>query len=81
MRRGHVVVMRDPEQRVGTLVKRIVALPGQPWGANGLEGFAVAGDNHEHSRDSRTFGRVAVEALVGRVVWRYLPAGRRGRVS
>lgn len=82
LRRGDVVVLRDPEGRVDALVKRVVALPGEPWTTADVEGYAVAGDNPQaQSRDSRVFGRVPAHAVVGCVFWRYLPAEHRGRVD
>lgn len=73
-------MLRDPEGRVGALVKRVAALPGQAWANARQAGYAVAGDNPAQSRDSRAFGRLPANAVIGRVVWRYLPAERRGPV-
>jgi type IV secretory pathway protease TraF len=41
----------------------------------------LAGDNPDGSTDSRMFGAVARSAIVGRVVYRYAPAARAGRVG
>lgn len=54
-------------------VKRVVAL--------GHEEVVVAGDNPAASTDSRDYGPVPLADLRGRVVYRYAPAGRAGRVS
>jgi signal peptidase I len=82
LRRGDLVVVRDPELPGLHLVKRVAALPGEPHaGIPGGDGFVVLADEAASSRDSRTFGRLGVQAIVGRVVWRYLPGGRRGRLG
>lgn len=62
--RGDVVVLRDPEAPDRYLVKRIADI------MNGGAYF-VAGDNAGSSRDSRTFGPVGKELIVGRV-WRHV---------
>jgi signal peptidase I len=78
---GDVVVVRHPEQPGLHLVKRVAAVPGEPSpGVQGTQGFAVLGDEPAASRDSRAFGRLPADAVVGRVVWRYLPGARRGRL-
>jgi type IV secretory pathway protease TraF len=41
----------------------------------------LRGDNPSQSTDSRSFGSVPLSSLRGRVVRRYAPAGRRGRVT
>jgi len=60
--RGDLVVLRDPQKPDRFLVKRV---------ADAASGGAlfVVGDNEPLSRDSRTFGPVARDRLVGRV-WR-----------
>lgn len=70
-RRGHVVLARDPRDSQRTLVKRVgsVDIHGDTW---------LLGDNAASSTDSRTFGTVAPDAIVGRVRWRYWPIRRRG---
>ena len=82
VRPGDVVVARDPELPGLHLIKRVAAVPGQAYaGVAGLHGLVVLGEDPSASRDSRAFGRVAREAIVGRVVWRYLPGARRGRID
>ena len=72
-RAGDVVVCRDPEYTSQFIAKRVGStLP------NG--DLFVVGDNPNVSRDSRSFGAVPRALVVGRVVWRYLPGARRGRV-
>ena len=69
---GAVVALADPRDPGRVLVKRVAA-----WGPEGAE---VLGDDPAASTDSRHFGPVAPEALLGRVVRRYAPPGRRGPV-
>ncbi len=70
-RRRDLVVSRDPEQHAIYLVKRVANL--EPNGD-----VVLRGDNPNVSRDSRHFGAVPARLIVGRVVFRYLPAERRG---
>jgi nickel-type superoxide dismutase maturation protease len=69
---GDLVVARDPEWTSVFTVKRVVAVS--------REGFSLRGDNVNVSRDSRHFGAVPRKLILGRVVFRYLPAHRRGRL-
>jgi nickel-type superoxide dismutase maturation protease len=70
-RPGDIVACRDPEARNTFLLKRIQSLT--------AEGSAeVRGDNPNVSHDSRYFGPVPKSLVVGRVIYRYLPAHRRG---
>lgn len=38
--------------------------------------YFVMGDNRNHSTDSRSFGTVPIENIVGRVIFRYFPLNR-----
>lgn len=70
LRSGDVVVTHDPTNTPSFLVKRLaLSSPG---------GYVLLGDNAAASRDSRAFGPVPLHLLIGRVLWRYLPASRRG---
>ena len=40
--------------------------------------YFVIGDNRAHSTDSREFGPVGLEEIVGRVLFRWWPPGRWG---
>ena len=74
LRRGDVVVARDPEQQSMFLIKRIARI--EPDGD-----LVLHADNPNVSRDSRQFGPVPRRLIVGRVIYRYLPGERRGRVA
>ncbi len=52
---------------------------GRSWVVPPLSVF-VMGDNRSASRDSRIFGPVALEELVGRALVRYWPLGEVGPV-
>jgi nickel-type superoxide dismutase maturation protease len=60
---GDLVVLRDPRDASRLLLKRLEGQDGDRW--------LVAGANAAASTDSRTFGPVPRESLVGKVVWRY----------
>jgi nickel-type superoxide dismutase maturation protease len=70
-RRGDVVVAQDPERHSIHVVKRVASV--EPNGS-----VTLLADNPNVSRDSRHFGAVSRRLLVGRAVYRYLPAERRG---
>jgi signal peptidase I len=84
-RRGAIVVFREP----GTdalAIKRVAAHPGDrvriSQGILHLAGDEawLLGDNLAPSVDSRRYGPVPVEALVGRAWFRYGPLRRLGRL-
>ena len=60
--KGDLVALRDPESVSRVLVKRILDVT-----TSGA--YFVVGDNGEASRDSRAFGAVPRDLIVGRV-WR-----------
>jgi len=74
LRPGDLVTVRDPrEEGPGrVLVKRIADLDRSE--------AEVIGDNPDASTDSRSFGRVPLTSVTGRVLYRYAPAQRAGRV-
>jgi nickel-type superoxide dismutase maturation protease len=71
-RPGDVVAVVDPRDEGRTMVKRVATVDSA--------GVTVLGDNPDASTDSRTFGPVPSRLLLGRVVYRYWPEPRRGRV-
>ncbi len=69
---GNLIVVQDPEAAGRWLVKRV-------GGRTGPERTVfLLGDNPAASRDSRTFGPVSPDTVVGRPWFRYLPQDRRG---
>lgn len=60
---GDLVVLRDPRNPERLLIKRIDAAHGNS--------FEVAGDNVDASTDSRTFGPVPADLILGKVWFRY----------
>ncbi len=68
---GDVVALRDPREENRVIVKRVAGIE--------AHGFRVEGDNESESTDSRHFGPVRSDLVVGRVVRRYWPAPRRAR--
>ena len=69
---GSVVAVPDPRDAGRILIKRVASVDRQ---AGLLE---VRGDDPAASTDSRAFGPVPRASVVGRVVYRYAPAGRTG---
>ncbi|MFG2332875.1 S26 family signal peptidase [Streptomyces sp. NPDC048604] len=73
----------EPPERRRWMVKRLAALPGQPWPAacSGRHGalpdgtLAVLGDNAAASTDSRQMGAVPADRVLG-VVLRHMTAHR-----
>ncbi len=73
VRAGDVVAVVDPRDGERVLVKRVESV--DPTGS-----LTVLGDNPAASTDSRTFGAVDPALVLGRAVYRYWPASRRGRL-
>ena len=85
-RRGAVVVVREPAGDF-VVVKRLVGRPGdrvvQADGSRTVLGATEAwllSDAPDEAIDSRRYGPVDAERLLGRVAWRYGPLRRFGRV-
>jgi nickel-type superoxide dismutase maturation protease len=74
LRLGDLVTVRDPtdDGRGAVLVKRV--------GDVDRESVELTGDNPEASTDSRSFGRVPLASVTGKVLYRYAPAERAGVV-
>lgn len=47
----------------------------------GEDEYFMMGDNRNHSNDSRSFGPVRRERIVGKAVWRYLPLDQFGSLE
>jgi signal peptidase I len=82
-RRGSIVVFREPGSEL-LAIKRVAARPGDTVRLQaGLLRLAVdeawlLGDNAPTSIDSRRYGPVPLDALVGRAWFRYAPLRRLG---
>ena len=92
--RGSVVVFRQPPRDL-LAVKRVAALPGErveyaggylelggdeAWLLGDATPAATAAAGFGPPIDSTTFGPVPLDALVGRVLFRYGPLRRIGRI-
>lgn len=75
---GAVVVVLDPRDHRRTMIKRVDGV--KRVEARTPVRLTLAGDHPSASTDSRHFGTVERALVRGRVVWRYAPEGRRGRV-
>jgi nickel-type superoxide dismutase maturation protease len=69
---GELVVFADSGAARRLIVKRVVA--------EHQDGFEVVGDNAGASRDSKDFGLVGRERVLGVAWYRYAPASRAGRI-
>lgn len=84
-RRGTLVVVREPESDL-VVVKRLagrpgdrIVRPGGPLTQVGPTEAWLASDAPDAGIDSRRYGPVDAERLLGRVAWRYGPRRRFGR--
>ena len=73
VRLGDLVALVDPRDPDRVMVKRVAGCAGTQ--------VIVRGDNETASTDSRHFGPVDAAAIHGRVIYRYLPEERRGRLG
>ena len=93
-RRGSIVVFREPGADL-LAIKRVAGRPGdwvpfadawlrlandEAWLLSDADDEALAADGQGRPIDSRSYGPVPVEALVGRAWFRYWPVGRMGRL-
>ena len=67
-----------PEQYLNSLPAEI-GLAGESWDL-GCDELFVMGDNRAHSTDSREFGPLNIDNIIGVVVFRYWPIMRWGRI-
>lgn len=70
VRVGDLVMLRRPDRPSLIVVKRVLGKE--------KDGWWVEGDNPARSDDSRTFGPVADDLVLGRVIWRYRVGSVRG---
>ncbi|HZD06474.1 MAG TPA: signal peptidase I [Longimicrobiales bacterium] len=79
IRRGDVVVIEHPERPGFEMVKRVIAIAGDPVGGRVLAPGEVwvQGDHPARSTDSRTFGPVSGNAVRATVRLIYWPPERR----
>lgn len=63
VRPDQVIAARDPRDPERIVIKRLVRRT--------AEGWWLLGDNPAHSTDSRTFGAVPTESVLGTVLFRY----------
>ena len=84
-RRGSVVVFHEPDSDL-LAIKRVAAVPGDRVRISagllhlGPNQAWLLGDAGASSIDSRRYGPVETEALVGRAWFRYAPASRIGLI-
>jgi signal peptidase I len=79
--RSDIVVVRDPYG--DTLIKRIAGLPGETMPDGAVLGpgeYYVLGDAGGDSLDSRAFGPIRREDVLGRAFVRFWPPSRAGRL-
>lgn len=70
---GDVVLAADPRNPRRELIKRV--------SGNDAGGVVLTGDNPSESTDARTFGALPPAVVTWRVIGRYWPAHRIGRVA
>jgi nickel-type superoxide dismutase maturation protease len=67
---GEIVLARDPRDRERLMLKRVASV------ADGA--CTLLGDRPDESTDSRAFGPVQLEYVLGRALFRYGPITRMG---
>lgn len=70
---GDVVVIQHPKDPSRQLLKRVIGVPGdRVEGVElGQDEYFVLGDNKGKSEDSRHFGKIMRNQIVGKVWFRY----------
>lgn len=81
-RRGEIVVIYRPAQGV-MAIKRVRGVADDELYGYTVPAGAVflMGDNEDYSQDSRNYGPLDIENVVGRAVWRYWPLREWGRLQ
>ncbi|MGH9040923.1 MAG: nickel-type superoxide dismutase maturation protease [Acidimicrobiia bacterium] len=72
-RPGDIVACVDPREPNRTIVKRVAGVDGQE--------YTILGDNFDASTDSRHFGPINANSIIGHVIFRYFPERRVGVVG
>ena len=60
---GDIVLAEHPYKQGVKMIKRVIAIDGDGR-------YSLAGDNPDESTDSRTFGTLPIEQIVGKAVCR-----------
>ena len=73
IRPGDAVACADPRDPVRIMVKRVASVTDDAR-------YVVLGDNAAASTDSRHFGPIGIDSIIGRLVYRYFPRDRAGHL-
>lgn len=76
---GDLVVAVDPQEPSRWLVKRVAAVLAASAGER-IPRVVLRSDDPARGRDSRAFGPVGLDRIVGRAYRRYAPPERRGEL-
>lgn len=81
--KGEVIVFRYPQNPSQFFIKRIAGLPGETMGNTNLtqDEYYVLGDNTFASSDSRYWGPVKKNLIIGRAILRLWPLSSLGILS
>ena len=69
-RPGDIVACVDPREPNRTIVKRVAGVDGRQ--------YTILGDNFDASTDSRHFGPVDANSIIGHLIFRYFPERSAG---
>ncbi len=81
--KGEVIVFRYPQNPSQFFIKRVAGLPGETMGNTNLaqDEYYVLGDNTFASSDSRYWGPVKKNLIIGRAILRLWPLSSLGILS
>ncbi|HEY4493756.1 MAG TPA: signal peptidase I [Candidatus Paceibacterota bacterium] len=76
-KRGEVIIFKYPKDPSKYFIKRVIGLPGDTVDGEtlGTTEYFVEGDNRDASSDSRVWGPVERDLVIGRPIVRLLPIG------